>query len=164
MDLDLVMAAVYDHLRLLARRMHAERGAQPSVRPTSLVHEAYERLARQPALWRSQGHFAATAARAMRQILADRARRRGADKRGGGWERVTLSGVGEPDRQIDLFELDQALTELARMAPRACDVVQLRFFGGMTSEEIADVLEVNVRTVERDWRAARAWMASRLER
>lgn len=161
---------VYDELRALAGRYFLRQPEQ-TIQPTSLVHEAYLRLASPaadgdgPLRFRSRGHFAAVAATAMRQILTDRARRRAAKKRGGGERPVTLTNVGTPSgREVDVIDLDRALTELAELDPRRARVVELRYFGGLTVPEVADHLGLSPRTVELDWRGARAWLAARLDR
>lgn len=158
-------AAVYAELKAAAQALLARRQPSASLTPTSLVHDAFVRLS---ALedgakrWRSEAHFRASAARAMRHILVDRARRRGADKHGAGWTRVSLSLIGEEVVEVDLTALNAALDELTAIDPRGAEVVQLRFLAGLTAEDIAEVLEVSVRTVERDWRAARAWLLEAL--
>jgi len=160
-QLEDVLPLIYDELHLLARRMHAERGL--SVHATSVVHEAFLKLSRSDRLrWSSRAHFLALAAKAMRHVLVDRARRRSADKRGGGWERVTLAGIGAEDNGIDVVDLARALDDLADIDPRGAEIVEMRFLAGMTMKEIADVTGRSVRSCERDWRAARAWMVDRL--
>jgi RNA polymerase sigma-70 factor, ECF subfamily len=157
-----VLPLVYDELHALARRMHGERGL--SLHATSVVHEAFLRLSKNDRLqWRSRAHFLAIAAKAMRHVLSDRARRRGALRRGGGWEQVTLEGVGAASRVVDLVELSTALDELAQLDPRGAATLEMRLLAGMTIAEIAQVTGRSARTVERDWRAARAWMVDRLE-
>lgn len=153
--------AVYEQLRAIASR-HL-RGAQaPTLQATVLVHEAWLRIAAAPTppLFRDRAHFSALAARAMRQVLVDHLRRRNADKRGGGWERVTLSGVVDAsDRdRVDVLALDRALSELQALSPRQASIVELRYFGGLSVPETAACLEVSTSTVEKEWRAARAWL------
>lgn len=158
-------AAVYAELKSAAQALLARRQPSVSLTPTSLVHDAFLRLSSSSVgvgRWRSEAHFRAAAAKAMRHILVDRARRRGADKHGAGWTRVTLSVVGEEPMEVDLEALNAALDELAAIDPRGAEVVQMRFLAGLTAEDIAQVLEVSVRTVERDWRAARAWLLEAL--
>ncbi len=156
-----VMPLVYDELRRLALRMHRERNV--SVHATSVVHETFLKLdASEAVAWRSRGHFLAIAAKAMRHILADRARRRHAGKRGAGWQQVTLDGVhGEAD-VADLRVLAEALDQLAALDARGAEVAEMRLLAGMTIAEIAAVTDSSERTVERDWRAARAWLHDRL--
>jgi RNA polymerase sigma factor (TIGR02999 family) len=153
----LASAGVYQQLRALARR-YAQGNQSPSLQPADLVHEAYLRLAGGP--WRDRAHFCAVAARTMRHILIDRARRRRAAKRGGGWEQVTLSGLaaGGATSAVDALTLEDALTRLEALDPRRARIVELRFFGGLTTGEIAEHLEVSTSTVEKEWRGARAWL------
>jgi len=162
----LLMEVVYEELRALAGSY--ARGGRPdqTLQPTALVHEAFLRLVDVPAgEWTDRAHFFAVAATAMRQVLADQARRRGAQKRGSGWDKVTLAGVALPGEQdgLDLLALDTALRELAALDERKHRVVELRFFGGLTVEEAARVLDVSVSTIESEWRAARSWLAVRLK-
>ncbi len=152
---------IYAALRDLAGRYWRRHGVGHTLEPTSLVHEAWLKLD-DPSAYRSREHFLAVAARAMRQVLVDRARARGADKRGAGWERVTLASVGQPEGAADLLALDQALSALAELDPRGAEIVQMRFFGGMSVPEVAAALDVSTRTVEQDWRLARAWLVARL--
>lgn len=134
-----------------------------SVDPASLVHEAHLRLARSDARFESRAHFCAVAAKAMRQILVDRARARHAQKRGGAWERVTLTGMAAGvDATVDVVALETALSRLEALDPRPAHVVMLKFFGGMAVEEIAEHLGVSRSTVEADWRKARAFLAASL--
>jgi len=125
------------------------------------VHEAFLRLIDQTSVkWQDRAHFFAVAATAMRQILTDHARRARADKRGGGWDRISLDEAlsASDNKLVDAIALDDALTRLSEADPRQYRVVELRFFGGLTMEEIADTLGVSKATVELDWRAARAWL------
>ncbi len=153
---------VYEELKRLATRYY-RRGAD-AVEPTSLVHEAFLKLDGHGAKWGDRDHFFAVAATAMRQILVDRARRRGAGKRGGGWRRITLSNLaGENDDAIvDLIALDEAIRALAERSDRQARIVELRFFGGLAAPEIARHLGVSLSTVEKEWRRARAWLGARL--
>lgn len=155
--LDRLVPLLYPELRRIAGRVHA---ANPSdtLSPTALVHELYLRLAGEDrGGWESRAHFLAVAAVAMRHILVDRARERAAGKRGGGQRRVTLDeGVGAIAEQADtMLELDEALTQLAALDRRLAQVVECRFFGGMSEEETAVALGVTARTVRRDWVKAR---------
>jgi RNA polymerase sigma factor (TIGR02999 family) len=156
--LDRVVPLVYQDLRRLARRQLGYERVPRTVQPTTLVHEAYLKLAAGAALDASdRAHFLAIAARAMRQVLVDQARRRSAAKRGCGWERTTLrnaqgSGTLEP---AELLALNDALE---RLEPRQRQIVECRFFGGMEEREIASALGVSERTVRRDWVKARAWL------
>lgn len=156
-------ATTYAELRALAGRYLAGRSGH-TLQPTALVNEAYLKLNRRDAdAFQSREHFLAVAARTMRHILVDYARAKAADKRDGG-VRTTLSHVAVegPEADLDLVALDDALTALAELNARHARVVELRFFAGMTAEEIARVLEVSVATVERDWKKARAWLVVRL--
>jgi RNA polymerase sigma-70 factor (ECF subfamily) len=159
------MELVYAELRALAAAY--ARGQRPghTLQPTALVHEAFVKLVEAPAGgWNDRAHFFAVAATAMRQVLADHARSRQARKRGGDWQRITLDGgeLGQERDELDLVALDEALEELGRSDPRKLRVVELRFFGGLTAEEVARVLGVSLSTVESDWRTARAWLQIRL--
>jgi len=155
--LDSLVPLVYRELRKLASAyLHRER-SDHTLQPTALVHEVYLRLVDQSAAeCRSRTHFYAIAANLMRQILVDHARYRRAAKRGG--EKVVIdeaSGAVQP-REMDLIALDEALDRLAELDPRQSRIVELRFFGGLTEDEIAEVLGVSPITVKRDWRMARA--------
>ncbi len=157
---------VYDQLRGLADRLlRGERGDH-TLQPTALVHEAYVRLADTDAIdWRGKARFAALAAKAMRQILVDHARRKKAQKRGGDWERITLQGLiaGEQDHHLDVMALDQALERFAKDHPRPAHIVELRFFANMTGDEIAEVVGVSRRTVVKDLRMAQAWLLREMD-
>ena len=161
---DRAFGRVYDELHRLARRVRGGR-ASDTMGATALVHEAYLRLApaAQP-VWEGRRHFLRVAARAMRQVLVGVARERLAAKRGGGDLAVTLDEAANaaPMRADELVALDEALTRLAQLDERQARVVELRYFTGLTSEETADVLSLSVPTVQRDWRAARAWLAVEL--
>lgn len=156
-----LFAAVYADLKRIARRQLG--GAGETLSPTALVHEAYLRLARPGALGQhDRTHFFAVAARAMRQILVDHARRKAADKRGGGIAAGELDegriAAGGETAAEDLLALDAALARLAAADERLARVVELRFFGGLELAEIADVVGVSERTLKRDWRRARAFL------
>jgi RNA polymerase sigma factor (TIGR02999 family) len=156
--LDRLVPLIYDDLRLLARRQLAREYGERTLNPTALVHEAYLKLGTGAKVAGDRAHFLAIAARAMRQVLVDRARDRKAAKRGGGsWERTTLTDgawVGEFDPD-GMLALDEGI---ARLEPRQRQVVECRFFGGMEDQEIAAALGVSERTVHRDWVKARAWL------
>jgi RNA polymerase sigma factor (TIGR02999 family) len=160
--LDQAFSAAYEELRRLASAVRRHERAQ-TLNPTALVHEAWIKLARSPAVaGTSPLHFKRIAARAMRQVLVEAARRRHAAKRGGpGASFVTLdeSLVAADAWEGGLLALDVALDELARLEPRQARVVECRFFGGLDVAETAAALEMSATTVERDWRAARAWLA-----
>lgn len=164
--MDALTPAVYDQLRGLAGAVMRDAPNQVTLQPTALVNEAYLRLVGSERLGlESRSHFLAIAAKAMRYVLADYARKRNAEKRGGGWCRVTLSGVTDDSRvgEHDAAEIDAALTELMSLDERHATIVELRFFGGMTIGQIADHLGVSKRTVDADWKFARAWLRRRLQ-
>lgn len=160
---------VYGQLRSLAGSYFRGKAASHTLQPTALVHEAFLRLVRQAGGWEDRNHFIAVAATAMRQILTDHARRRGADKRGGGQAHLSLAdwlpadGAPRGDAgAVDVLAMDTALQELARLSPRQLRIVELRCFGGLTVEEAAEVLSLSRATVEREWRLARAWLRKAL--
>jgi len=156
-----LMPLVYDELRGLAGGyLRGERPAH-TLQPTALVHEAFLRVLKQSGVqWKNPGHLRAVCAQAMRRILVDHARGKKAGKRGGGSEPVTLQSelVGESDRAVDVLEVEEALTRLEGLNERQARIVELRFFGGLTNKETAEVLEVSETTVEDQWRFARAWL------
>ena len=163
--LDTLIPLVYRELRgVAASRLRGER-AGSSLQTTALVHETYLRLVDLNRLnVESRTHFFAVAARLMRQILVDQARRAQADKRGGGQTMVTLeadSPASTPNI-VNVLDLDRALDDLSTMDERLCKIVELKFFGGLTIEEAADVLDVSRATVERDWAVAKAWLYDRM--
>jgi RNA polymerase sigma factor (TIGR02999 family) len=157
-----LLPLVYDELRRLAAARMAEEKAGQTLQATALVHEAYLRLVdvEQAQHWNSRGHFFAAAAEAMRRILVNRARHRGALKRGGGWRRVDFDAITDPlaTTDADLLDLNEALEQLGRDFPQAAQVVQLRFFAGLTLEEAASALGISARTADRQWAFARAWL------
>jgi RNA polymerase sigma-70 factor, ECF subfamily len=157
--LDRIMPLVYEDLRLIARRQLRREVGDRTMRPTSLVHEAYVKLTNASALNAGdRGHFLAIAARAMRQVLVDDARRRATSKRGGSWKQITF---GERDWSGGALGADELLAlndALDQLEPRQRQVVECRFFGGMEEQEIAQTLGINERTVRRDWVKARAWL------
>ena len=160
--IDQLYSLVYDELRGIAGRVAADQSPGATLRPTELVHEAYMRLvSAQPIEWQCRAHFLGVAALAMRHIIVDRARRRAAAKRGGGWQRMSLSRADEiaGQKEIDILELDGARDALAKKHPRMARVVELRAFAGLTSMEAALVVGVSRRTVDNDWNVARLWLA-----
>ncbi len=157
---DRLIDAVYRELRLLARRYLRGERTEHSLSPTALVHEAYLKLIDQRRVqWQNRSHFFAIAANVMRRILVDHARAHGAAKRGAGMQAplqdVTL---GRDPYDLDLIALDAALERLAAIDERQSRLVELRFFGGLTIEEVAAALDVSPITVKRDWALARAWL------
>jgi RNA polymerase sigma factor (TIGR02999 family) len=161
-----VWSHIYEELRAVAHRELRRERAGHTLLTTDLLHEAYFKLVGQTGLARrDRGHFFAVACRAMRQVLVDYARRRNAEKRAPGKGAVPFQEAMDPARTgpRDLLALDEALTRLSEFNQRLGHVVELRFFGGLTTEEAAEVLEVSPRTVERDWCRARAYLYRMLE-
>lgn len=155
---------IYAHLRRLAARVHAERGGRyDSIQPTILLHEAWAKLAGgKQQRFENRAHFLATAARAMRFIMVDRARARGRLKRPAPQNKTTLAGVGVFTDPVDLLELEDALLALSTLDELATELVTLRVFGGLTIPEAAEALDISPRTADRRWRYARTWLADRL--
>lgn len=155
---------VYAELRRLAAHyLKSERDGH-TLQPTALVHEAFLKLVEQETQWQNRGHFFAMAANLMRRILVDYARSYKAEKRGGGAEKLSLDDifVFVKEKPAEMIALDEALIELAKVDQRRSQVVELRFFGGLSNEEIARVLDVHVNTVLRDWNLARAWLRTQI--
>jgi RNA polymerase sigma factor (TIGR02999 family) len=163
---DELLPLVYEQMHAMAAGLMRGERSGHTLQATALVHEAYLKLAGyQEEGWAGRAHFLAVAARAMRQILANHAVARRAQKRGGGLARVTLDSSVAPSgasEEIDALELDEALRELETLDERHARVVELRFFGGLTIEETAEVLGVSPRTVQLDWKMARLWLMRRL--
>jgi RNA polymerase sigma-70 factor (ECF subfamily) len=158
-----VFALVYDELRRLAASALRHERPDHTLEPTALVHEAYLRLAVEPiARWQDHNHFMAVAARAMRRILVDHARKRNAVKRGAGAVRPSLDDLERAadlaGDTVDLVALDDALGRLANLDSRQARIVELRFFAGLSVEETAAIVGSSARTVKRDWQLARAWL------
>ena len=164
--LERILPVVYQELRRLAASYLRGERAGHTLQPTALAHEAYLRLVGRQIAWQGRHHFRAVAARAMRAILVDHARRRNADKRGGGEAPLSLdTGMLAADaRPVAFDDLDRALNDLARLSERQARVVELRYFGGLSVEEAAEVLGVAPATVKRDWATARAWLYRELTR
>ena len=165
--LDSLIPLVYNELRQIAR--HYLRSERPghTLQSTALVHEAYVRLISQDLpQWQNRAHFFAVAAQLMRQILVDHARAYRADKRGGGAPTIALEDAGErfPQVDVDVIALDDALKSLSAMDAQQGKIVELKFFGGLSIEDTAEVLGVSVATVKRDWITARAWLHRELDR
>lgn len=167
-DVDALMAALYQDMRRLAAGHLGSERRDHTLSPTALVHEAYVKLIDQRNTdWKDRLHFFAVASRLIRRILIDHARAREAEKRGGN---RTIVSIGEQDvahpqapaRDVDLLALDEALQELAVIDEQQAKIVELRYFGGCTVEEIAELLKIGKRTVDRDWQVARAWLFVRL--
>lgn len=159
--LEQLMPMVYSELRRMARRYMGQQPSGHTLQTTALIHEAYLRLVRQDEKrWESRAHFFGVAAQAMRHILVDYARARNARKRGGEERLVSLeeAAIVSEDRAAELVSLDDALAELATLSPRQSRVVELRYFGGLSVTETAEVLKVSSDTVTRDWNHARAWL------
>lgn len=159
--LDRLMPQVYDELRRLAAAQLSRERSDHTLQPTALVHEAFLRLVDQRSVdWKNRAQFLGLAAQMMRRILVNHARDRAALKRGGGVERVTLGALEgwSAGEAIDLEALHDALERLSAIDERKGRVVELKFFGGLTTEEIAEVVNASTATVERDWRFARAWL------
>jgi RNA polymerase sigma factor (TIGR02999 family) len=163
--LDRLVPLVYDELRRVARGHLQREPPGHSLQATALVHEVYLRLVDVDRMTlESRTHFLAVAARLMRQILVDHARRKRADKRGGGVTMMSLDEVSPaaPTSSVDVLALDQALDALSSLDVQQCRVVELRFFGGLNIDEAAEALGVSTATVEREWAMAKAWLYQRL--
>ena len=171
--LDRLTPLVYEHLRKLARQYVRKERAHGQFDATALVHEAYVRLVDARLVdWQDRAHFFVVSARIMRRILVDAARARRSAKRGGGMQRVDHSSIIDmdalpapgTDRAEEICVLDDTLIALGQMDPRRAQVVELRFFGGLSVEETAEALGVSPQTVMRDWKLARAWLAREMRR
>jgi RNA polymerase sigma factor (TIGR02999 family) len=183
-----LMPIVYERLHAMAEKYLRSERVGHTLQPTALVHEAYMRLVDQSRVdwrgkthfvheaymrlvdqsrvdWRGKTHFCAVGAAAMRRILIDHARARGRGKRGGGWQRIVLDDAvaAESFRDLDIVALHEALEKLAKLDPEQAQIVELRFFGGLTVEEVAHILGVSKRKVEGDWTHAKAWLRNELE-
>lgn len=160
-----LLPLVYDELRALAAGALRRERRDHTLQPTALVHEAFLRLIDQShAEYNSRTHFFAIGAQMIRRVLVDHARKHHAVKRGGHAERLTLTAMVDPghERELDVLALDDALKRLAELDDRQAKVVEMRFFGGLSVEQTADMLDVSPRTVEQDWRMARAWLKREL--
>ena len=163
--LDDLLPLVYDELRRLASRYLRHESPDHTLQPTALVHEAYLRLVDQRRVrWRNRAHFYGIAAQIMRRILVDHARAQRAEKRGAGWERVPLIEEEMPASagDVDVLALDEALARLAAFDPQQAQIVELRYFGGLTIDEVAEVVGVSAATVVREWTIAKAWLRAEL--
>lgn len=164
--LDSLAPLVYDELhRMALGHMRRERSGH-TLQATALVHEAYLRLVDQRTDWKSRSHFFAIAARMMRRILVDHAKGQLSEKRGAGAAKVTLEEplAISPEPAVDLVALNDALDGLAKIDPQRGQIVELRYFGGLTNEQIAEVLEISTATVQRQWAGARAWLSHEMTR
>ena len=161
-----LIALIYDELRRVASRLMRRERPDHTLAPTAVVHEAVIRLLGESVLHKAadRNFLFASAARAMREVLIDHARRRSADRRGGGRRRVPLDAVVDyfEEQGLDVVEVHEALDRLAELHERQAQVMTLRYFGGLTVPEVAEALGVSVVTVERDWRLARAWLHDQL--
>jgi len=158
---DRLMQIVYQEMRKLAASYLQKQRSDHTLQPTALVHEAYLKLIDASQInWQDRAHFFAVAAQTMRNILVDHARAVAADKRGGGAQKIALDevvGLSE-NHEVDLIDLDEALQLLARQDETQSRIIELRFFGGLTIEETAEVLKISPATVKREWAMARAWL------
>jgi RNA polymerase sigma factor (TIGR02999 family) len=161
-----LLPLLYRELRALAGSYFRHENPDHTLQPTALVHEAFIKLTgSRDRGWESRAHFFAVAAKAMRQILANHAKAKKAAKRGGGKHRVTLSGLATPagaESEVDLSDLDEALARLAELSPRQARIVEMRFLANLDENEIAHVLDVTTRTVQREWRMAKAFLECEL--
>lgn len=162
---DELIPLVYSEMRKLAAHYLKSEREGHTLQPTALVHEAFLKLVEQETEWQNRNHFFAMAANLMRRILVDYARSYKAEKRGGIADKVSLEDafVFVKEKPSEMLALDEALEELAKIDPRRAKVVELKFFGGLNHEEIAEVLGVHSNTVLRDWNLARAWLKTQLE-
>jgi RNA polymerase sigma factor (TIGR02999 family) len=161
MALDLLIPTVYDELKRIAANFMRRQSPGHTLQASALVNEAFLRLVDSSRVnWQGRAHFFAVAAQLMRRVLVDSARRRMSRKRGGDHLRITLDDrIDIPNKEAtDLVALDEALTRLAELNPRHSRIVELRYFGGLTEDQIAESLEISPRTVRRDWSVARAWL------
>ena len=157
---------VYSELRRLARYQLRGERAGHSLQPTALTHEAFLRLfGTRQVSWQNRAHFFAVAAQLMRRVLVEHARRRSATKRGGSVTRVTFDEARTPTEaeDLDVLALHEALEQLGKIDPRQCRIVELRYFGGLDTDETAEVLGISPSTVKRDWRVAKIWLRRALE-
>lgn len=162
-----LMPLVYDELRALAGHIFEQQSPGQTLQPTAVVNEVYLKLVRgSDGDWETRAHFFAVAAKAMRQVLIDHARRKKTQKRGGQFDRITLSMVPTPGREetVDLIAIDAALEKLSALDARQAEIVELRFLAGLDVKETAHVLGVSTRTVEREWFAAKVWLRRELAR
>lgn len=165
--LERLMPLVYDELRHIAARYLRKERQDHTLQTTALVHEAYIRLIDQnQANWQNRAQFFGVAAQMMRRILVDHARGHQADKRGGGAAKLSLDEAIEiaDQKEVDLIALDDALNQLAQLDEQQCRVVELRFFAGLTVEEVAEVMKLSPATIKREWSMAKAWLHRELSK
>lgn len=162
--LEQLIPIVYDELHRLAGRYMRRERADHTLQASALVNEVWLRLFDQNVSWQDRSHFFGIAARLMRQVLIDYARSRHYAKRGGDQQRISLSQAGDlaEVRSAELIALDEALVNLAEIDPKKSQIVELRFFGGLTIEETAEYLNLSHATIEREWKLARAWLKRRM--
>jgi RNA polymerase sigma-70 factor, ECF subfamily len=163
---DKLAPLVYDELRRIARSKLHKHGSDALLQPTALLHEAYIRLVNEKSVkWQNRAHFYKFASSMIRNILIDALRKSAADKRGGDKNFVSLNADDAVSDApgIDLLALNEALEKLVTLDPRQVAIIEMRFFGGMTNAEIAEALHISDKTVEREWRAAKAWLYAQLE-
>jgi RNA polymerase sigma factor (TIGR02999 family) len=158
--LEMLTPIIYGELRRLAQSYMRQERADHTLQSTAVVHEAFIRLIDQNVEWKSRAHFFAIAAKMMRRILVDHARARSTSKRGAGMPRVDVEeqAIESQERSVDLLALDEALEHLARIDPQRSRIVELRYFGGLSNEESANVLGISPATVQRQWSGAKAWL------
>ncbi|HRH43206.1 MAG TPA: sigma-70 family RNA polymerase sigma factor [Pyrinomonadaceae bacterium] len=164
-SLDALFPVVYDELKRLASSYLRRERADHTLQPTALVHEAYLKLIDQREVdWQNRAQFFGIAAQMMRRILLKHAEKHNAEKRGGNLQKVTLDeAIGFFEKQnLDIIELDKALSNLARFDERQANIVELRFFGGLKNEEVAEVIGISLATVKREWTIAKAWLLREL--
>ncbi len=163
---DELLPLVYDDLRRLAHAYFSKENSDHTLQATALVHEAYIRLVNWESVsWQNRAHFFAVAAEMMRKILIDHARKRNAQKRSGGHRIVLDAAVSLPDKkEFDILRLEEALTSLEQIDPRQAKIVELRFFGGLSIEETAYILDISETSVRREWTFAKAWFQRELTR
>ena len=163
-----ILTRIYDELRKLASSYLRRERADHTLQPTALVHEAYMKLIDQKKVhWQNRAHFFGIAAQVMRRILLDHARKHNADKRGGEAEKLPIEEeilVVSHEKSAELIALDEALETLAQMDPQKAKIVELRYFGGLSIEETAEVMGVSVPTINRQWRMAKAWLYGQIAR
>lgn len=160
--LDELLPLIYGELRVLANRYLRRERKDHTLQPTALVHEAYLKLVDQKQVrWQNRAHFFGVAAQIMRRILVDHARKHTADKRGGELDKMQLEDqlvVAGDEKSVELLALDEALENLAKLDPQKAKIVELRYFGGLSVEETAEVMNVSPVTIKRQWRMAKAWL------